>query len=534
MAASASTGPSDGPFAPLRHKVFLVLWMATVIGNTGSFVRDVASAWLVTSLSPSPLSVALIQAAATLPLFLFSLPAGVLTDILDRRKFLIAIQVLLACVSLGLLALSATGTLSVATLIGLTFMGGLGAALMIPTWQVIVPELVSKETLRSAIALNSLGINIARAVGPAVGGLLLSVAGAAVTYGVDVASYVVVIGALLWWPRGKTAEDPLAERFSGAFRAGLRYALASRQLHLVLIRAGVYFAAASAIWALLPLVARNLLHGGSGFYGLLLGSTGAGAIAGALLLPVLRRHAGPDGLMLASAITIAASMAVLVLFPIQALSYVLFLLIGAAWITALTTLNGTAQAILPNWVRGRSLAVYLTVFNAALTGGSVGWGLVAEFSGISGALLIAAALLASSAAVFHRIRLPKGDLDLTPANHWPEPLTQQVVEHDRGPVLVTIEYRVAAEDQPAFLRRMRHLSRERRRDGAYSWGISEDASDKGLMLEWFFVESWAEHLRQHKRVSKADADIQSELLKYHAGSEPPVVRHLLAADLPRD
>lgn len=532
MTVSSEASGVESPFAPFRHKVFLVLWIATVIGNTGSFIRDVASAWIVTSLSPAPATVALIQAAATLPLFLFSLPAGVLTDILDRRKFLIAIQLLLACVSTGLLLLSASGALTVPALIGLTFLGGIGAALMIPTWQVIVPDLVPREQLKNAIALNSLGINIARAVGPAAGGLLLSGLGAAATYGFDVASYVFVIGALIWWPRQKKkVEDPLAERFSGAFRAGLRYALANRNLHLVLVRAAAYFAAASSIWALLPLIARTHLHGDAGFYGLLLGCTGAGAIGGALILPRLRRMFSADQLMLGSSLLTAGAMLILVFLPIQLLAFALFLVVGAAWITALTTLNGTAQAVLPNWVRGRSLAVYLTVFNAALTGGSIGWGLVAEVSGVDGAILISALFLAVSAFVFHRVKLPKGDKDLTPANHWPEPLTQSEVDNDRGPVLVTIEYRVEPDDRPAFLHHMQHLSKERRRDGAYAWGMTEDTNDPEILLEWFFVESWAEHLRQHKRVSKADADIQASLLKYHKGERPPVVRHLLAADV---
>jgi len=518
---------SSGTFAPLRQTLFAVLWVATVIGNTGSFIRDVASAWLMTDLSPSPAAVAMVQAAATLPVFLLAIPAGVLADILDRRKFLIGIQLLLASVSICLLLLSATGLQSVVSLIGLTFLGGVGAALMGPTWQAIVPELVERKDLKSAVALNSLGINIARAIGPALGGLILASLGAAVTYGVDVISYCFVIAALLWWRRPAAAQDALSERFSGAFRAGLRYARASRELHVVLIRTFFFFALASAVWALLPLVAKGLLGGSAGFYGLLLGAVGLGAIGGAVIMPRLRKRLGVDGLMLAAALATAAVMAFLSLAPPQWAAVAALLVLGCAWITALTTLNGVAQAILPNWVRGRSLAVYLTVFNGAMTAGSLAWGVVAEAIGVPFTLLAGAAGLVIVGLASHSLKLPKGEIDLVPSNHWPEPLTASPVEHDRGPVLILIEYRIEPANRAAFLKALTKLSEERRRDGAYGWGITEDAADPGLMLEWFMVESWAEHLRQHRRVSRSDADVQEEVLRFHTGAQRPVVRHLL-------
>jgi predicted MFS family arabinose efflux permease len=404
---------------------------------------------------------------------------------------------------------------------------------MAPTWQAIVPELVEKADLKSAVALNSLGINISRAIGPALGGLILAAFGAGFTYGADVLSYVIVIGALLWWRRPQGADDALSERFAGAFRAGLRYARASRELHVVLLRAAIFFACASAVWALLPLVARNLLGGGAGFYGVLLGAVGAGAIGGAVLLPRLRARFDADGLLLLSAVVTAAVMAALTLAPPQWLAVVILLLLGAAWIVALTTLNGVAQAILPNWVRGRALAVYLTVFNGAMTAGSLGWGAVAEATGIRGTLLIGAAALLVAGLVMHRIKLPAGEADLAPSNHWPEPLTAGEIEHDRGPVLILIEYSVPEADREAFLRAIHKLSVERRRDGAYGWGITEDTADPDKLVEWFLVSSWAEHLRQHRRVSKADADLQGEVRRFHVGETGPVVRHFLHVEQTR-
>ncbi|MBQ1761913.1 MAG: MFS transporter, partial [Aquincola sp.] len=352
--------------------------------------------------------------------------------------------------------------------------------------------------------------------------------GAGLTYGADVASYVLVIGALLWWKRPATPDTGLSEDFLGAFRAGLRYARASTELHRVMLRSAVFFLFASAVWALLPLVARQLLGGTAGYYGVLLGAVGAGAIGGALLLPRLRLRLGPDGLVLLASLLAATVMLALALLRHQGLAVALMALLGLGWIVALTTLNGVAQSILPNWVRGRGLAVYLTVFNGAMAAGSLGWGLVAQVLGVPATLLVGAAGLVVVALLFHRVRLPSGEADLQPSNHWPEPLLAEPVAHDRGPVMIQVEYRIRKADRPAFLAALRRLSIERRRDGAYAWGITEHSADPERVMEWFLVESWAEHLRQHQRVSQADADLQAEAVRYHVGPGRPEVHHFLA------
>ena len=526
---------TDSAFAPLRHATFAVLWAATVLGNVGTFMRDVASAWLVTDMTGSPAAVAMVQVAAALPVFLLAIPAGVLADVVDRRSLLIATQAMLAAVSATLMGLALAGQLTVSLLVGLTFLGGVGAALTGPAWQSIVPDLVPKGQLRSAVALNSLGFNIARAIGPALGGVLLTAFGAVATYGADVASYLVVIGALLWWRRAAAAHDPLREHLGGAFRAGLRFARASAELRDVLKRAALFFICANAIWALLPLVARQLLGGGAGFYGLLLGAVGAGAIAGATILPRLRARAGADGIMVIAGLVAAGVSVALALAPPREAAVGLLFVLGAAWIGALTTLNGTIQAILPNWVRGRGLAIYLTVFNGASAAGSLAWGLAAESLGIPATLVAAAAALLAVTALNRRAPLPVGEADLTPSHHWPEPLLADAVDHDRGPVTVTVAYRVRRGDRDAFLAAIGRLAAERRRDGALSWGVSEDAADPERIVEWFVVDSWAEHLRQHARVTKADADVQAEVARFHSGDAPPQVTHLLALPhRPRD
>ncbi|WP_404994133.1 MFS transporter [Cupriavidus pauculus] len=532
--AALGAKPAVGTFAPLAQPTFAVLWVATILGNVGSFMRDVASAWLATDLSTSPAAVATIQAAATLPVFLLAIPAGVLSDILDRRRFLIVIQVALAGVSGTLAVLAWQQGLTIEILIGLAFLGGIGAAMMGPTWQSIVPELVPANTLRQAVALNALGVNIARAIGPATGGLLLAAFGASVTYGVDLVSYLFVIAALLWWKRPAQAADPLREHFFSAFRAGLRFTRAHSKLHVVLARAAVHFAFGSSVWALLPLVARQLLHGGASLYGVLLGAVGAGAIVGALTMPRLQKKLDADGLVLLSAIVTAIVMAVLSVAPPVWLALPLLLLLGAAWITALTTLGGAAQAILPNWVRGRALAVYQMVFNGALAGGSLLWGFVAQAMGTPHALLIAAAGLVIAALLLNRLRLPRGEEDLGPAGHWPEPEMAAEIAHDRGPVMILIEYCIPPANRDAFLRAVHKLSEERLRDGAFNWGVMEDPANPELLTEWFLVESWAEHLRQHRRVPNADADLQRDVARYHVATEPPRVRHLLGVGFPAE
>lgn len=535
MTADPATGspPSDtapGAFAPLRHRLFAVLWVATILGNVGTFMRDVASSWLVTSLSSSPLAVAMVQAAGTLPIFLLAIPAGAMADIFDRRKFLVVVQLFLAGVSATLVVLVASDNITVSALVALTFLGGAGAALLGPTWQSIVPELVPRAELKDAVALNSLGFNIARAIGPAIGGVILAALGAAATYGTDVLSYLVVIAAVLWWRRPPNADDQLSERFGSAVRAGFRFVRANREMHRVLFRTAVFFLFANVAWALLPLVARDVLGGGAGFYGVMLGAIGAGAILGAVVLPRLRRALESDGLVLGASLVMAAILIGVSFGPPQWVGIASALVFGAAWIAVLTTLNATTQGILPNWVRGRGLAVYLMVFNGAMTLGSLAWGAVGEWIGVPSTLLVGGVCIGLSALVASRFKLPVGEADLTPSNHWPEPLLAEPVAYDRGPVMVTVEYRIRPEDRASFVEILNRLEQGRRSDGAYAWGLSEDAEDPERVLEWFFVESWAEHLRQHRRVSKASADVQQEARQLHRGEHPPKVSHYLGID----
>lgn len=519
-----STGGSA--FGPLRHRTFAVLWTATVLGNVGTWMRDTTSGWLMTSLDPTPLMVALVQAAGMLPVFLLSLPAGALADIVDRRRLLLAMQICLGGVSLALALAYGAGLMTPGLLLAMTVLGGVGAALVGPAWQAIVPALVPRGELRPAVALNSLGFNISRAIGPALGGAVVATAGIAAAYAVDVVSYTLVCAALLWW-RPPPRPEGRPERLAGAMRAGLRFALHHPPLRRVIVRALLFFVTGSAYWALLPLVARQQLAAGPDAYGLLLGALGAGAIVGAVALPALRRALGADGVVVAGTMLTAACTAGLALAGSLMQAVPLLLVAGLAWIAVLVTLNATAQALLPDWVRARGLALYLMAFFGAMTLGSASWGQVATLRGVDTALLLAAGAGLVVGLLAVPLHLPPADLDLTPSNHWPEPALATDIADDQ-PAWISITYRVAAQNHAAFAAALQPLARQRRRDGAIAWGVYADVAQPDRVVEWFVTPSWAEHMRQHGRVAAADRAAQDAVNALHEGPDAPVVAHHVA------
>ncbi len=524
--------PLSATFTPLKRLTFAVLWGAAILGNIGGFMRDVASSWLATELSTNPVQIALVQVAAVLPVSLFAVPAGVLSDLLDRRRMLVAIQLMLAATSGVLLALVALHALTLGYLIALTFLGGVGSALFGPAWRLTIAEVVERSQLKRALTLNSLGINISRSVGPALGGLALVSLGAAVTYGADVASDIVLLLALLWWRRDASPAKHLPEQFSGAFRAGIRYARASAELRRVLARSAIFFLFASSSWALLPLIARETLRASSSFYGALVGVIGVGALCGGLLLPKLRTRMGEDGLVLFASLLTALAMGGLALAPGKTVALALMLALGVAWIAALTSLNGVAQSILPEWVRGRGLAVYLAVVNGAMAAGSLAWGFVAESTGIATALLIGAAGLVVASLWAHTMKLPASGVDQLEPVRWPEPSAGANVKDESGPVLVQITYWIRREDRAPFLEVMQRLAASRRRNGAYQWGLAENVDDSEQIIEWFLVESWIEHLRQHDRVTDEDVRLRAQASSFNRDRAPPIATHFIACELP--
>lgn len=490
-----------------------------------------ASGWLMTSLNPDPFIVSMVQVATTLPMFLFALPAGALADIVDRRKFLIVAEIATTVVSAIFAALVWLGLVTPGNLLLFTFLIGVGGALTAPAWQAIVPELVPKEDLHPAVAANSVGVNVSRAVGPALGGVIVAQFGIAAPFWLNAISNLGIVGALLWWhPPNKGTRHLPVERFSSAIRTGFRHARNNRHLRATLIRGAAFFLFASAYWALLPLVARGQIAGGPDLYGFLLGAIGAGAVGGAFALPWLKAKLGPDRLVAAGSIGTAVAMALFGLAHDSATALLASVFAGVSWIAVLSSLNVSAQVALPEWVRGRGLAMFMTVFFGALSLGSAAWGQVAGMVGLSAAHFIAAAGAIVAIPLTWRWKLQTGaGIDLTPSMHWPAPVVTREVEQDRGPVLVTVEYRIDPKDREPFLAALEKLGRERRRDGAYAWGAFEDAAVEGRMMETFLVESWLEHMRQHERVTNADRVLQDAVHRFHTEGTPKVT-HLIASE----
>lgn len=519
-------------WSPFRHRAFAVLWGASLLSNVGTWMHDVGAGWLMTSLSPSPLMVSLVQAATSLPVFLLALPAGALADIVDRRRALLLITACMALVALALGLVVLGGSVTAPALLVFTFAMGVGAAMMAPAWQSVVPQVVPRAELSAAVALNSVGINVSRAIGPALGGAIIATAGIAWPFLLNAVSFLAVIAAVLWWrPPAKPRGQLPAERVAAAMRTGLRYARSSPTLRATLARAIAFFLFGSAYWALLPLVARQSLRGDARLYGLLVTCVGVGAVVGALLLPRIRSRIGVDRLVALGTLGTAATLLVFAFTSSRMLALAASLLAGASWIAVLSSLNVSAQMSLPDWVRARGLSVYNAVFFGSMTLGSVLWGQLANRWGVPVALSVAAIGAIFGIVATRKRHLQAGaQMDLAPSSHWPQPLVAADVAHDAGPVMVTVQYRIDPARAREFRMAMGEVERERRRNGAFAWGLYQDAAEPALFLEYFLEESWLEHLRHHDRVTQADRDQQALAHGFHVGETPPRVSHYLAGD----
>jgi len=492
---------------------------------------NAASGWLMTSLNADPLVVSLVQAANSLPLFLLALPAGALADMIDKRRLILTLEILTSLLSAVFALLVSLKVVTPGVLLlFLVLVGALGA-LETPAWQAIVPQLVPQPALSSAVAANSLGVNISRAIGPALGGIIIVALGVAAPFWLDAVSNLGVIAVIYWWRPAARASNALpAERFANALRVGVRYTRHNRFLRATIAHAVAFFLFASAYWALLPLIARNQLHGGPNTYGLLLAAIGASAVAGAVLLPRLKNRAKGNRIIVLGELGTALALALFGLAVQQWLAVLACIFAGVSWIIVLATLNVSAQAALPDWVRGRGLAVYVAVFFGTMTLGSALWGWVAQHLGLAPAHYIACAGALLAMMFTRGWPLQTGPAaDLTPSMHWPEPVIQQDVTNDAGPVLVTVEYHVAPQNRAAFLEAIVPVARERKRDGAYAWGVFQDAALETRYLETFLLDSWLEHLRQHQRVTRADRAAQERLRALTSGE--PRVTHYVAGEV---
>jgi len=528
--ASTAVAPVvQSAWSPLKNSLFRGLWIATIVSNVGTWMQDVGAGWLMTSLSSSPSLVALVEAADSLPVMLLALPAGAIADIVDRRRLLIATQVYLMVIAAALGILTWLNVMTPWMLLGFTFALGVGTAMVMPAWAAIVPELVPPEDLPSAVALNSIAINVSRTIGPAIAGVLVAAVGAWLVFILNALSYIGILAVLVRWRRERRKSSLPAERFVSAIRVGLRFVTHTRALQIVLIRGSAFFVFASATWSLFPLIVRRELGMGPEIYGLLLTCIGIGAVGGALLLPRARARFSRDALVAGASALYAV--AALMLGHVQNLPLlaVAMLATGVAWISILSALQVAAQMTLPAWVRARGLAAFVMVFMGGMALGSILWGQVAAHVGIPATLTTAALAMAGAIGLTWRFKLGRHEvLDFTPSSHWPAPVLAELPEPDSGPVLVTIEYRVQPDKRTEFIAAMQSVREMRRRNGAYFWELFHDSADPSRFNECFMDESWVEHLRQHERVSVADREIQQRAKAFMVEGTATKSSHWLA------
>ena len=529
MAADPNPARPEAPsaLAPLARPVFRALWIAALVSNVGTWMQSVGAVWQVGTFSGSPALVALVQTAVSLPIVLLALPAGAAADVVDRRRLLLATQTWMLVSAAALCVATLLGLASPLVVLGLTFLLGLGNAANAPAWQATIPELVGGRLLAPAVALNSAGFNIGRAVGPALGGLVVAAAGPAAVFGLNALSYLGVLAVLWRWRRRPQDELGAGEQVLGAIGAGVRYVRFAPLLRAVLVRTALFILPASALWALLPVVARGRLGLDATGFGLLLGALGLGSVAGAVVLPRLRRAVPIDRRVVATTCLFALATVALAVVGSPVLVWLAMVLAGMAWLAILTSFNVAVQTAVPRWVRARALAVYLLVFLGGRAAGSALWGVVAGRVGERTALLAAAASFGLGLLAARRWRLQGiGALDLTPSVR-PEPVTAIDPGPDDGPVLVLIRYRVDPGRTEEFAATMRAMRRVRRRDGAYRWGLFEDVADPGCFVETYVVRSWAEHLRQHERFTAEDLAVRDRVRSFHVGGDPPAVSHFI-------
>ncbi|MEP7114998.1 MAG: MFS transporter, partial [Ilumatobacteraceae bacterium] len=487
----------QSPWAPLRHPVFRALFIAQLASNIGTLMQSVGSAWLMGDLGASPFLIALVPTASMLPVLLIGVPAGALADIFDRRRLLIGGQLWMLVCAAALAVMSFLDVVTPATLLALTFGLGTGSALTFPAFQAIQPDLVPPHEFRQAFALGSLTFNVGRAIGPAIGGFVVAIGGPGWVFLLNAISFLAIVGVLVWWRRPVAELDMPAETFSGAMRAGLRYAIHAPALRVVLNRTAIFTIPAAALQALLPIVTRERLGLSSGGYGVLLGCFGIGAASAAVIRPRLDERFHHDQLVFGSSVALAAA---LIVEGTSRNSWAIgaaMLIGGLAWATALTSTGVAAFSALPEWVRARGMGLYLLVLAGGVALGSAAWGALAE-SSLTRAHLAAAGVIAVGLTTTRRWQLGSVtglDLRMVPTD---DPTVTIVPHPTDGPVLVTVMYEVPGDDVQEFADAMRLVERHRRRTGAYRWGLFRDLAAPHQFIETFVVESWGEHLRQHR------------------------------------
>jgi MFS family permease len=519
-------------WAPLRVAAYRNLWLALLAVNVGTWMQTVGAQWLLVHEANAATLVAMVQTASLLPVLLLALPAGALADTFDRRRLLIAVQCFLLAVGLALTVLTATGRMPPALLLTLTFALGVGQALTLPAWAATIPELVPRSQLHSASALGSVSVNLARAVGPAVAGVLIAQAGAAVVFALNTATFVIFVVTLLRWRPQDRRGPEVPERFTAALRAGGRFVRHSPVVRRLLLRAALFVVPGSALWALLPVVASRRLGLASSGYGLLLAAIGLGAIAGVLVLPRVRMTISASQLLLVAGVLYGGVLLVIALVRAPVIVAAALVPAGMAWMTALSSVNAAMQLFVPVWVRARGLAVYQVVFAGGQAIGALAWGAFAEATSLVTAYLVAAALMILGAVSVRFWPLHDiATLNRDPAVYWPEPHLTLEPDPGTGPVLVTVKYTLRPEREADFVAAMQAVRRSRQSTGAIRWGLFREGEAAHRFVEVYQVASWDEHLRQHGgRLTGADRAAEQRAWALADGE--PEVSHLFPATDP--
>jgi MFS family permease len=526
-----------GGFAPLRIALFRDRWIASTVSSVGTWMQDTAGTWLMTTLTASPLLIALMQAAASLPVLFLGLLAGATADIFDRRRLLIFWQVWMLASVFLLAVLTFLGHISPWALLGFTFLLNTGSAMNNPAWQAIVPELVPRELIPDTVSLNSASNNLARAVGPALGGLMVAAfksvnTGAGSVFMLNAVSFAGVIWVLVNWRRVPLFKSVLpAERIEGSIRSGLRYVRYSPSLQSSLLRAFTFTFFVSGVWSLLAVVANRDMHQGALGYGILNGSLGSGAVVAATVLGRVRRRFAADRIIAAATLYMVFTLAMLAKVHTPAIIIPVLIGAGFAWTSTMATLNTSVQLAVPAWVQARALGTYLMIFQGGLALGSIAWGFVAEHSSTPIALLSAGAGLLVTLPLVHRFKILQGPVpDHTPYQ-WKNPAPQLAADSEptAGPVRVSIEYVIPVDQYAAFTRAIHELRGVRLRDGAIRWGVFRDAVDPEKLNETFVMESWLDYLRSRERMTTEDVAIRERVYAMNKDGERPKISHQIYA-----
>jgi len=515
-------------FAPFQNQNFRALWIATLVSNLGGLVQGVGAGWMMTTITDSHSMVALVQGATTLPIMIFSLVSGALADNFDRRRIMLFAQTGMMLVSVALAACAYLGVITPWMLLGFTFLLGCGTALHNPPWQASMGDIVPREDLPAAVTLNSMGFNLMRSVGPAIGGIIVAAAGVAAAFLVNALSYMTLIWALWRWQPAYPKSHLPREKVVSAMAAGLRYVSMSPNLLTVMLRGFVFGVTAVSALALMPLVASDLLSGGALTYGGLLGAFGIGALIGGAVNGRVREKLSNEWIVRLACLAFGLSNILLAFSSNTWLSLLLLLPAGAAWVLALSLFNVTVQLSTPRWVVGRALALYQTATFGGLAVGSWLWGAVADGYGPRAAFLVAGVALVASVAIGLRLRLPAfSSLNLDPADRFTEPELRLDLRARSGPIMIMVDYTIEQENVPAFLAAMTERRRIRIRDGARQWALLRDLENPEIWTESYHVPTWVEYLRHNHHLTQADIEVTETLRGLHQGPARPRVHRMI-------